>query len=388
MTERSAPVDAGIRRVVLWGTCDTGKPRVRILLQGLRANGVEVIECRADIWSGVQDKSQLKGALPWIGMLARIALSYPALIWRYLRLPKHDWVLLGYPAIPDIFAIRCFAWLRGTRVAMDWFLSAYDTVVEDRKLVGRHHPIASALRIVEWMAVRLANAAFMDTGVHAARMDGLFGLPAGSCGRVWVGVELQAFDGTGIALPTEPVRSAPMKVLFYGQFIPLHGLQTIVEAAQRLRDEPIDWLVIGRGQESARVDAMLLADPLPRLRRLDWAEYGDLLGHLSAADVCLGIFGTSDKAASVIPNKVFQILAARKPLVTRDSPGMRELLGDAKLADVALVAAGDAQALANALLSWHRQPPLADPARDALVARFTPEAIGRQCIDLLRGRAA
>jgi hypothetical protein len=67
---------------------------------------------------------------------------------------------------------------------------------------------------------------------------------------------------------------------------------------------------------------------------------------------------------------------------------MRELLGGEGFSDVALVAAGDAQALANALLSWHRQPPPIDPARDALMARFTPEAIGRQCIDLLRRRAA
>jgi glycosyltransferase involved in cell wall biosynthesis len=375
-------------RVVLWGTCDTGKPRVRILREGLRANGVDLLECRTDIWRGIQDKSQVKGASRWFGLLARVVLAYPALIWRYLRLPKHDWVLLGYPAIPDIFVIRLFAWLRGSRVAMDWFLSAYDTVVEDRRLVGRRHPLAWALRGIEWIAVRLADRTFMDTRAHAARMEGLFGLRSGACGRVWVGVEDNAFAGSTLAAPalteqTAPAQVAPMQVLFYGQFIPLHGLPTIIEAARRLRDEPIDWLLIGRGQESERVQAMLRHDPLPRVRMLDWVDYEDLLGHIHAADACLGIFGTSDKAASVIPNKVFQILAACKPLITRDSPGVRELIGDEQ-ADIALVDAGDARALATALLAWLANPPLPDPRRGALVARFTPAAIGQQCIELLQ----
>ena len=382
-------------RVVLWGTCDTGKPRVRILRDGLRANGVDVVECRVDIWSAIQDKSQLKGASRWIGLLARVVLAYPALIWRYLRLPRHDWVLLGYPAIPDIFVIRLFAWLRGSPVAMDWFLSAYDTVVEDRKLVGKRHPLAWVLWGVEWMAVRLADVVFMDTRAHAARMEAMFGLQAGACGRVWVGVEDSVFDGSSVAangpsgqvapMQVAPMQVAPMKVLFYGQFIPLHGLSTIIEAARELRDEPIDWLLIGRGQESERVQAMLREVPLARVSLLEWVEYEDLLGHIHDADVCLGIFGTSDKATSVIPNKVFQILAAHKPLITRDSPGIRELAGDA-YADIALVDAGNARVLADALLAWRNKPPASDPRRGALVARFTPAAIGRQCIEVLMQR--
>ena len=48
-------------RVIAWGTYDLGKPRVRILLRGLRENGVEVLECHRDVWQGVEDKSQVAG---------------------------------------------------------------------------------------------------------------------------------------------------------------------------------------------------------------------------------------------------------------------------------------------------------------------------------------
>ena len=378
----------GIGRVVLWGTCDTGKPRVRILLEGLRAQGVEVIEVRADPWRGFEDKSQVKGARRWLGLMARIALAWPRLAWAYLRAPAHDWVLLGYPSIPDVFVIRLLAWMRGARVAMDWFLSAYDTIVLDRRIVGPRHPLAWLVYAAEWLAVRLADAPFMDTATHARRMERLFGLPPGRCGHAWVGVEQAAFaphPDAPAAAPEGPGRST--LVLFYGQFIPLHGIGTIIEAARLLQDRPVQWRIVGRGQESARIRAMLDRHPLPRLRWDDWVPYPELAAAIGAADICLGIFGASDKAASVIPNKVFQVLASGRPLITRDSPALREL-PVAGLGDVRLVPPGDAGALASAVADWHAAPPAADPGRAAIAAATHPPAIGAQLLALLRAQAA
>ncbi|WP_242102708.1 glycosyltransferase [Lysobacter sp. M2-1] len=370
-------------RVVLWGTCDLSKPRVRILCDGLRANGVELIECHVDLWSGVRDKSQITGARPWLRLLARILFAYPRLLWRYLLLPAHDWVLLGYPAVSDVFAIRMFAWLRGARVAMDWFLSAYDTVVLDRRMVGPGHLLARSLRTIEWLAVRTADRAFMDTRANAARMEQLFSLRPGTCGWVWVGVEDDVFRTDPDLAAAQPAGTAPI-VLFYGQFIPLHGIPVIIEAARLLRDEPIDWLLIGTGQEAPRVRALIDREPLPHLRWIEWADYPELLRHIAKADLCLGIFGTSDKAASVIPNKVFQTLAMSKPLVTRDSAAIRELIA-APSDLIQLVPAGDAAALAEAVMHFcrhHRAHPQVRLAKDAL-PRFDQAAIGRQLLAIL-----
>ena len=187
-----------------------------------------------------------------------------------------------------------------------------------------------------------------------------------------------------MAATTPPATRAPraLKVLFYGQLIPLHGIATIVEAARLLRDEPIDWLLVGRGQDSALLAGLLAREPLPRVRWIEWIEYGDLLAHIADADLALGIFGTSDKAASVIPNKVFQVLAAGRPLVTRDSPAVRELLVHAP-PWVQLVPPGDAASLAAAILAVAHGERAVEDAGAAARPPFDAAAIGGQLLDIL-----
>ncbi len=373
-------------RVVFWGTYDTGKPRVRILRQGLRLQGVEVLDCHAELWGGIDDKSQVKGAGRWLKLLGRALTAYPGLIWRYLRMPRHDVVVVAYPGLVDLFVLRLFSWWRRTPLAWDWFLSAYDTIVLDRQLLSPRNPVAWSIRATEWLATRLADAVFMDTAAHAARMEKLFGLPADTLGRVWVGVEREHFD-SAVNSPSRSagVNAADFTVLFYGQFIPLHGIPIIVAAAELLRDEPVRWLLIGRGQEASRIRELLERAPLPRLQWTEWVEYADLHRALAHADVVLGIFGSSEKAASVIPNKVYQVLAARRPLITRDSPAIRELVAHAPPA-VQLVPAGDAAALAAAVkvIADRGKAAGTDAAVPDLTDRIDAAAVGKQLFDILQ----
>lgn len=92
-------------RIVFWGTYDTGKLRARILLRGLRENGLSVTEVHRDVWGGIEDKSQVHSLVQKLGLLVRWLLAYLALIWRYLRQPRHDVVLVGYLGQLDVLIL-------------------------------------------------------------------------------------------------------------------------------------------------------------------------------------------------------------------------------------------------------------------------------------------
>jgi glycosyltransferase involved in cell wall biosynthesis len=382
----SRPTADGIR-ILCWGTYDTSKPRTRILRDGLRAIGADLQECHAPVWEGIEDKSQVAGRARWLRLLLRWLSRYPALLWGFLRAPRPDLVLVGFPGVLDVIAVAPFARLRRIPIVWDMFLSLYDTVVLDRRLVDPGSPWAGALRWLEGLAVRRAELVFLDTEAHARHVESLYALPAHRCGAVWVGAEVKRFRLPSPAAVAARSPGAPLRVLFYGQFIPLHGIDTIVAAARLMSEEPVEWTLVGRGQEAPAIRRMLAETPLPKLRWVEWVDYADLRDWIAAADVCLGIFGTSDKAASVIPNKVFQVVAAGRPVITRDSPAIRELLEPVPHC-VSLVPPGDAHALAEAVRAHADRPTIAEPERchAALAESIAGPAIAGQFVGLVRAR--
>ena len=233
------------------------------------------------------------------------------------------------------------------------------------------------------MGRRVAVLPRSGSGLHGyrhpcAKNGSAVGLASNTLGYVWVGAERSFFESA-----TRQRKKEFLQVLFYGQFIPLHGIDTIIEAARILQDPQIRWTLIGRGQEASRIRALIAQTPLPTLHWVDWIAYDKLHEWIASADICLGIFGTSEKAASVIPNKVFQIIASGCPLITRDSSAIRELLGGAS-PGIRLIPAGDARALAEAIRDCTDQiNDLPRPCHEALREHIRSNAIATQFLTMV-----
>jgi glycosyltransferase involved in cell wall biosynthesis len=110
--------------------------------------------------------------------------------------------------------------------------------------------------------------------------------------------------------------------------------------------------VIGSGQLDGVMD-----DRPPNVEWHQWVDYDELPREYWGAGCALGIFGTSDKAQRVIPNKAYHALACGAPLITADTPAARELLRDGESA--LLVHPGDPAALAEAMRRVASDPDLA-----------------------------
>lgn len=338
---------AGAPCVIIWGAADVGKPRTRLLIEALRtAPGWRVKEITADLWGGVEDKSvRSKGDL--IVRFLRLALFlYPALVVRFMAAPRASAVVVPYFGLLDVIALAPFACLKRVPIVWDAFLSLYDTAVIDRRLVKPGSLAARTLFAIEGAAIRAAAVILLDTATHAEYFTRLHPAAAGKTKSVPVGAEAAFF-----AQPLVRPRAAaqPFTVLFYGQFIPLHGAETIVEAARLTQSEEIEWRIIGDGQEAQKITEDLRARPVRRLRWERWVPYADLPARIAQADLCLGIFGAGEKPAAVIPNKIFQAAAMGKAFVTRDSAAIREFFSPQE-EGVYLVPPRDPSALADAVL--------------------------------------
>ena len=306
-------------RVLYFGTYERGYPRNAQVISCLRRAGVEVEERHVPVWEGREHKWRA-------GALAALRLAAAEL--RLLARPRaeFDALVVGYPGHLDLPAARRAA---GSRpVVFNPLVSVSDTLVGDRGRFRAGGVADRALRAVDRHALRAADLVVSDT---AANADLFRRLGAGRVEVCFVGAEERVF---------KPGWSGGDAALFVGKLIPLHGVETILAAARLAPD--LLFRIVGSGQLDH-----LLADRPPNVEHVPWVEYDRLPAELYRASCALGIFGTSAKAARVIPNKVFQALACGTPVVTADTPAAQELLRDGESA--LLVPAGNPEALVEAI---------------------------------------
>jgi glycosyltransferase involved in cell wall biosynthesis len=350
--------------IIAFGGYDTRKPRVRLLIDAIRRAGALEEEILITGWKNVP-QTNIPSRLSVLKVLAKILIGYPYALLRLVRSKSGAAILLPYPGIVEIMAIAPLARLMGRKVVLDAFLPIHDTIVGDRALL-RRGILASMIWWFEKLALGCADLILVDTDQHGQYFADEFGIEEDRFVTVLVGAEKHF----SISLPREPVddvlgeeRDTPI-VLFYGQLIPLHGVPTILEAARLSQGLDARWIFIGRGQLEPMLRQTLDAANCDNIEWIEWVDYERLPAVIARASICLGVFGASDKAARVIPNKLFQQLAMGKPVLTRASPAV-DTLAHIHPHSVITVPAGDSQALAAmvaAILSGKRRAEAIPPA--------------------------
>ncbi len=174
---------------------------------------------------------------------------------------------------------------------------------------------------------------------------------------------------------------APL-VLYTGSFKEYKGIGTVLEAARRL--PATRFLLIGGDDESLRVWGER-ARTLTNVHLMPFVANSELPRYMFAADVCLVPNCASDRTARwTFSLKLYEYLAARRPVVASAIPSLAGILTDGK--DALLVPPDDADALAGAIEHLLNHPSIARALGDAgyaLVADNTWEARARGILSTL-----
>lgn len=370
-------------RLCFFGTYDRHRPRTTVLLKGLRAHDIPVVECWHSPWVGVRDKSQLGGARGYVWAGLRYLIALPSLVIRYLlSTPSHDAVVVPYPGQVDVIVARMLSVITRKPVVFVPHVSLHETVVEDRHLVKERGIVSRFLRLLDVLSLRVSDLVVVDTPDALEHYRVHLGLRPEKVVVVPVGAEDDLFRPP----PMKRREDRTLKVLFYGTFIPLQGVDTILRAAREVSCDAIAFRLIGTGQEYARALAWANQQGLRNVEWVPWVDYERLPEAIAEADVCLGIFGDTPKAGRVIPNKVYQALAMGKPVVTGDYAVVRRYLRDHH--DCILVRPGRPDELADALRMLAHEPELRRRlglrARETYAASFSTGAVTGALVGGLR----
>jgi len=339
------------KSILFFGIFDPGYSRNRVLIRGFEENGYDISLCRVD-------PKKHSGIKKYIKLFKE---------YRKIRRTTFDYVVVAFPG----HTVMWLAYLLfGRKVIFDVFISLYNSEIEDRKKSRMFSTRAVYYWSIDWFSMRLAYKLLIDTYAHRDFLSKKFGIYREKFIVVYVGSD------DSVVHPLKKDRGEKLIVHFHGTGTPMQGVPYILRAAELLRkNKDIEFRMYGiSGFDTENVHFF------------GRFPYEDMSSKLSEADVVLGIFGNTKKAQLVIPNKVFEGLAARKPVITAKTVAVLEIAHEDT--EVILCEEANSKALAENIVKLLYRKDIMDTVAQAghemYKVNLTPDVLVKnlvQCLD-------
>lgn len=178
-----------------------------------------------------------------------------------------------------------------------------------------------------------------------------------------------------------------------GKFVALyagaHGmsndLDVVLNATSLLADSKVQIVLLGDGKEKSALQARAEEMKLSNVTFLPSVPKSEMPGALAGADVCIAILKPIDQYKTTYPNKVFDYMAAGKPVILAIDGVIREVVENAGCGIFSQP--GNAKELAEAIrtlaASPERSREMGLRGRRYLEVNFSRAAIGERLIQVL-----
>jgi glycosyltransferase involved in cell wall biosynthesis len=166
-----------------------------------------------------------------------------------------------------------------------------------------------------------------------------------------------------------------------------HDMETIIEAANLLRDLPVRFLFIGGGGKREKIEKMAVELGLGNVQFLSYQPKEKLRYSLSCSDVSLVCLEDGVEGLSV-PSKYYGILASGRPVIALMGENSEVAMSIRRSGCGYVVPPRDPEALAGRICDLFNRPEVAREmgrkARESLERNYSRQVVTEKYLDLLR----
>lgn len=176
-------------------------------------------------------------------------------------------------------------------------------------------------------------------------------------------------------------------VLYSGNMGRCHDIDTILDAAKELQDEPIQFVCIGGGAKREELITEVNRLGLKNFTFLPYQEKQVLPYSLTACDLSLVSVDATTEGL-VVPSKLYSALASGRPIavICSQTSYLKQLMAEANCGGT--FDNGDGQGLAQFIRFLNQDPNIGEQmgkaGRQYLQSHFTPKVISQQYLDVLQ----
>lgn len=298
--------------------------------------GVPVIRTFIYPYHGTSAARRMLNYISW--MISSIQAAWLA--------PRCDVIYVWHPPL----TVGVTAWIVGKLKRAPFVYDVQDLWPESALASGlmRPGPLVRILdRLADWVYAR-ANQLLVVSDAAATLLVAR-GVPPEK-----IAVAAHWVDDSAFAQPiTRDVRAelglgSRFVAMFAGNLGLVQGLETVIDAAVRLRDNPdIVFVLVGDGTDRQRLEDLVRADGLTNVIFAGRHPASAMPAFMSAADALLVHLRPSGIADHAIPTKILSYFAASRPIVCGMAGAGAELVSKAGAG--VITPPGDGTAMAEAV---------------------------------------
>lgn len=240
---------------------------------------------------------------------------------------RADIYIIGFRGNEYFWLIYPF--IRNSKIIFDEFIILHDWLVNEHKIIKENSILIKAIDAYMRWVMQKSSLILTDTQAHKKLCSSVYSIEDKKIEVLPVGADENLFYTKKYNLS----HKGKLRILFYGNMLPLHGVDIILDAIKLLNktqygDKFIFTLIGGKGNTKSinKILRFIKENNLTALIKYKiWVSYDELPTYIWKSDICLGgPFGGTGQAGRVVTGKTYQFLAAGKPTIVGKSSQMRE----------------------------------------------------------------
>src|SRR5580704_8387656 len=176
------------------------------------------------------------------------------------------------------------------------------------------------------------------------------------------GVDTSLFNRlvSNVAIRRELAAEDKFVASYIGTIGNAHGLETLLEAASRLREKAprVLFLLVGEGAEKTRLLSSARSRGLTNVRFVDQQPREKIPDYIRASDTCLVLLKRAELFKSVLPTKMLEFMSCARPVILGVDGHARKVMEQANAG--IFITPEDPAALADAVLWLAADPALCE----------------------------
>lgn len=368
-------------KICFFGTYDPLFSQNKILMDGLRGAGHEVVEVTVHTpLSDINTQTHV-GIRAVLARLLHKGKIIPVAFSKISDIRSSDAIYVGYPGHFDVPIAWIFAKITHKKLVFFPIINLFTVFTSNVDLFTKDSLKAKLVLSFEKIIYRLPDFVFADTPFQKKYMCQEFHLDEKKVVVLPIGADDKIYAYSGIQ-----TNGKQLTVTYYGTFNPVHGVSYLIEAANILKNHAgISFVLVGKGP-TWQTDY----DTAQRYNLKDVDFKGsvvekDAFQYLRSADVFIGFLKDAPAVRQSIANKIYQGLAMGKAVVTVDSEVIRSMFTDKE--DIYLIEANNAQSLANAILDLAQDTKLlrhiSNNGHIRYQENYTPQKLAQTLVDAI-----